>query len=159
MKRAFWIILPLALAACDNGSQAPDAALGAATDAAIPVEPDGGIGDGAMPLPDAPAPEGPTIPNILIGAWDYEKGTCDPASDMRIEVDRTELRFYESVGQVLAVRREGDATIVDLAMEGEGERWNETLRLALKNDGTRLHVTEPQAASEVDDYPRRRCPV
>lgn len=157
MKRAFWIILPLALAACGDGSQAPDPALGAPTDAAMPVEPDGGIGDGAAPLPEAP--DVPTIPNILIGAWDYEKGSCDPASDMRIEVDRTELRFYESVGQVLAVRSEGDATIVDLAMQGEGERWNETLRLVLKNDGTRLHVTEPQAASEVDDYPRRRCAV
>ena len=99
------------------------------------------------------------MPNILIGAWDYEKGTCDPGSDMRLEIDTRQLRFYESLGQVTAVRPDGVATIVDLAMEGEGESWTETLRFVLKDGGTRLHVTEPQTQGDVDEYPRRRCPA
>ena len=99
------------------------------------------------------------MPNTLIGAWDYEKGTCDPSSDMRLEIDTKQLRFYESLGQITAVRSDGVATIVDLAMEGEGESWTETLRFVLKDGGTRLHITEPQTEGDVDEYPRRRCPA
>ena len=99
------------------------------------------------------------IPNRFIGVWDYIKGTCDPASDMRLEIGQAEFGFYESHGRVTGIRNEGEATIVDLDMSGEGETWTESLRLVLKEDGTRLHVTEPQKESDEDDYPRRRCPA
>lgn len=99
------------------------------------------------------------IPDSVIGVWDYEKGTCDPASDMRLAIGQDRFEFYESVGEVKAVRREGEATVVDLAMAGEGETWDQSLRLVLRDGGERLQVTEPGSASDTDDYPRKRCPA
>lgn len=122
----------------------------------------------APPTAEAPAaPEGPAgataetalIPERFLGVWDYEKGSCDPASDMRLAIGQDRFEFYESVGEVTAVRNEGEATVVDLAMAGEGETWAQTLRLVLKDGGERLHVTEPASASDTDDYPRKRCPA
>jgi hypothetical protein len=78
---------------------------------------------------------------------------------MRLEIGQAEFGFYESRGKVTGIRNEGEATIVDLDMSGEGETWTQSLRLVLKEDGTRLHVTEPQKESDEDDYPRRRCPA
>lgn len=116
-------------------------------------------------LPTAPAvtPSAPPapwgIPADFLGVWDYEKGTCDPGSDMRLDIGQDRFEFYESVGAVKAVRTEGEATVVDLAMEGEGETWEQSLRLVLKDGGERLHVTEPGNASDTDAYPRKRCPA
>ena len=110
----------------------------------------------AAPASD-PAPS--EIPAGFIGVWDYEKGTCDPAPDMRLAIGQDRFEFYESVGEVKAVRNEGEATVVDLAMEGEGETWDQSLRLVLKDSGERLHVTEPVNTSDTDDYPRKRCPA
>nr|WP_137677687.1 hypothetical protein [Parerythrobacter lutipelagi] len=164
MKHA--IILPLlclALHACDAQPEHADDELNPSLDEQMmPVEPDGGIGDGAEPLTgtaSADVADENTVPNRFIGVWDYIKGTCDPASDMRLEIGQTEFGFYESVGQLAGVRHEGEAIVVDLDMAGEGETWTESLRLVLKDEGTRLHVTEPQAESDVDEYPRRRCPA
>lgn len=105
---------------------------------------------------DAGSPAAP-IPETLIGVWDYEQGTCDPASDMRLAISQDRFEFYESVGQVESVRKDGDAIVVDLAMEGEGETWEQSVRLLLRDDGQRLHITEADAAADVDDYPRKRC--
>ena len=54
----------------------------------------------AAPASD-PAPS--AIPAGFIGVWDYEKGTCDPASDMRLAIGQDRFEFYESVGEVKAV--------------------------------------------------------
>lgn len=116
----------------------------------------------APAAPEAPAgaiAETTLIPERMIGVWDYEKGTCDPASDMRLAIGQDRFEFYESVGEVKAVRQDGEATVVDLAMAGEGETWDQSLRLVLKDGGERLHVTEPGSASDTDDYPRKRCPA
>ena len=109
--------------------------------------------------PTGPIAETALIPERFIGVWDYIEGTCDPASDMRLAIGQDRFEFYESVGEVKAVRNQGETTVVDLAMEGEGETWEESLRLVLKDDGERLHVTEPVNASDTDDYPRKRCPA
>lgn len=165
LKYSLALLCVASLGACNSNTTGSEPEADPASETTISVEPDNGIGDGAESLsrdrdaenavPEAAA----TIPNTLIGVWDYENGTCDPASDMRLEIGSDEFRFYESVGSVKDVRSEGDATIVDLAMEGEGETWEQSLRLVLKAEGTRLHVTEPQKDSDVDEYPRRRCPA
>ena len=110
----------------------------------------------AAPASD-PAPS--AIPAGFIGVWDYEKGTCDPASDMRLVIGQDRFEFYESVGEVKAVRNEGETTVVDLAMEGEGETWDQSLRLVLKDNDERLHVTEPSSSSDTDYFPRKWCPA
>lgn len=96
------------------------------------------------------------IPAQFIGVWDYIEGTCDPASDMRLEITQEDFTFYESYGEIRDVRSEGDYTIVDLAMEGEGETWSSSERLFLTESGE-LHLTDPAASAALTDYPRKRC--
>ncbi|MCL4671751.1 MAG: hypothetical protein KJZ64_02180 [Sphingomonadaceae bacterium] len=142
----------LALAACGSEPEPQPAPVEAvdANPATVEREAD---------TPASTIPETTQIPERFIGVWDYVKGTCDPASDMRLAIGQDRFEFYESVGEVKAVRNEGEATVVDLAMEGEGETWDLPLRLVLKDGGERLHVTEPVNASDTDDYPRKRCPA
>lgn len=142
----------LALAACGSEPEPPTAPLETDDATPAPVE--------SQPEATASAiPETSLIPERFIGVWDYVKGTCDPASDMRLAIGQDRFEFYESVGEVKAVRNQGDTTVVDLAMEGEGEIWAQSLRLVLKDGGERLHVTEPVNTSDTDDYPRKRCPA
>ncbi len=93
------------------------------------------------------------------GVWDYEGGTCAPESDMRMEVTATDITYYESYGRVTGTRPDGDDLIVDLAMEGEGQEWNESQRLSILGNGTarRLHVTNGDTPKALDEYPRKRC--
>ncbi|MEM8724733.1 MAG: polysaccharide deacetylase family protein [Pseudomonadota bacterium] len=99
------------------------------------------------------------IPERYFGVWDYEGGTCAPESDLRMEIKAGEITFYESYGEVSDVRVEAGDTIVDLAMEGEGETWMQSLRLSLVGEGAdqRLHVTDPAEPKAPDELPRKRC--
>ena len=104
----------------------------------------------------APAAAEGAIPAQFVGVWDYIEGTCDPASDMRLEIAQERLIFYESVGQVRSAQAEGDTLRVDLAMSGEGETWRDQLQFTLMDDGT-LHRVDAAAPDAVDEYPRKRC--
>ncbi len=153
----------LALAACGDGRNADKTAgdpSPAASSTPIPVEPDGGIGDGAGPPGDAAAIAAGRIPQRFQGVWDYEGGTCDPASDLRMEISPSEILFYESIGLVKKVKPDGDAILVTLAMEGEGETWEQVTRFALSGSGKdrRLHSTDADEPKSVDEYPSKSCP-
>lgn len=147
----------LMLAACGSEPAAP-----APEDTPIPVEPDGGIGDGAGP-PEATVDEtlANRIPTRFQGVWDYVEGTCAPESDLRMEVSGSEILFYESVGTVTAVAPEGDDVVVTLAMEGEGETWEQQTRLALVGSGAtqQLETSDGERPRIVDEYPSKRCPA
>ena len=101
------------------------------------------------------------IPARFRGAWDYVEGTCAPESDMRMEISGKEILFYESIGMVTEVTSEGDDVIVTLAMEGEGDTWEEKTRLSLAGEGSgqRLETSDGEAPRIVDDYPSKRCPA
>lgn len=110
---------------------------------------------------DTAAAETPAgeIPAKYLGVWDYIGGTCDPASDMRMEIEPRKITFYESVGQVSGTGTdEGDA-VVDLAMSGEGEEWVQSSRLSLVEtpDGVRLEVSDATKPKVKDEFPRKRC--
>ena len=75
------------------------------------------------------------IPTRFHGVWDYVEGTCALESDMRMEVSGSEIMFYESIGTVTGVAAEGDDVVVTLAMEGEGETWEQATRLSLVGEG------------------------
>ena len=143
-------IASLPLAACGDREEAP--APDTATETAIPVEPDGGIGDGAGP----PAGMAEAIPMRFRGVWDYVEGACDEASDLRMEISPRRIVFYESVGDVTAVDVANDNSItVQMSLSGEGETWNEELRLELESGGDRLVPTIIGADGEA--MPRKRC--
>lgn len=161
MKHALGLAALLALAACGSDPETP-----AAPETPIPVEPDGGIGDGAGPPPDAvDVALANRIPTRFHGVWDHAEGTCDPASDLRMEISGSEILFYEAVGMVTDVEAEGDPpngdVVVTLAMEGEGETWEQKTRLSLVQSraGPRLETSDGEEPKGPDDYPSVRCPA
>lgn len=155
IKTAFHPALPLALllAACSGAND--EAAQPDPSETAMPVEPDGGIGDGAGPPPVA----ADTIPAAFLGVWDYIEGTCNPASDLRIEIKPESMHFYESIGEVTGVEVESaDRIVVSLAMEGEGEKWEMSRAFTLSQGGERL---TPTAVGDdaFEPMPLKRCPA
>jgi hypothetical protein len=154
VRRLPLIALTLLLAACDSGTDP------APTETPIQVEPDGGIGDGAGPPLD-PAIAAGEIPARFHGVWDALTGTCDPASDMRVEITARRIEYYESVGDVSGMGNEGDDAIADLVMEGEGETWVQPTRLSLETlpDGERLRISDALKPESPDDPLRKRCPA
>ncbi|MGB3471301.1 MAG: hypothetical protein WBA51_10810 [Erythrobacter sp.] len=115
-------------------------------------------GDDAGGTPEIAA----VIPAAYHGVWDYEGGTCSPESDLRVEISGREVLFYESVGTVKAVAKDGEDTIVTLDMEGEGETWEQEIRLSLEGAGdepdrVRLHTSDGEKPKIDDEYPSKKC--
>ena len=160
MRSALILVLAASLAACSGSNQEPaENQVEAPVATPMPVEPDGGIGDGAGPPGEIEGTLANRIPTRFHGVWDYVGGTCDPASDMRAEISGSEILFYESVGTVISVDEDGDDFVVTLAMEGEGETWEQLLRLSLVGEGAgqRLETTDGALPKVTDEYPRKRC--
>lgn len=143
-------ILPLAvlaLAACSQEAPAPSetARGGPMAAAAAP-----------SPAPTVPA-QALQVPDRFHGIWDYEQGNCNPASDLRVEIAERGITFHESHGAVTAVSVESpDVILVELAMQGEGEKWTMRRRFTLSNgDGT----LTPEAADggQFQPMPLKRC--
>ena len=142
-------ILPLAALALAACSQEPPAPSETATPA--PVE----TTTAAQPAP-APA-QIVQVPDRYQGIWDIEQGSCNPASDMRVEIAQRGITFYESHAAVTAVEVESpDAIVVELAMQGEGEKWTMRRRFTLSNGGQTL---TPSAADgeQFEPMPLKRC--
>lgn len=146
----FLALAPLALAACQQRpAPSPESSEPAITE----PTPE------ATPVPSATASTTTSIPEHFRGVWDAETGTCNPASDLRLEIDADRIEFYESVGTVGSVTIESpDSIRVDLAMEGEGERWTVQNRYALSNGGKTLTPSNAKDDS-VQPIPRKRCPA
>ncbi|QYJ07794.1 hypothetical protein [Qipengyuania flava] len=120
----------------------------------MPVEPDGGIGDGAGPPPFATAD---TIPEAFLGVWDYVEGTCAPESDLRVEITPKAMQFYESYGEVTSIEVEGpDRITVTLAMAGEGETWEMERVFTLSDNGETLTPTFPDD-DRFEPMPLKKC--
>ena len=98
------------------------------------------------------------MPNTFRGVWDYVDGTCNPASDLRLEIGADSIEFYESIGQISNIEtRSPQQVVVTLDMEGEGERWEMTRMFTLDRNGERL---TPSAVGD-DQFtpmPLKRCP-
>ena len=161
MRPALASLALLALAACGNPTPKADDPVsehtpGEPSEVAAPMP----KGEGVGTSDDIQAVLDDRIPTRFHGVWDYVGGSCDPASDMRMEISGSEILFYESIGIVTGVEPEGDAVIVSLAMEGEGETWEQDTRLVLVGEGDeqRLETSEAQKAHS-DDYPQKRCPA
>jgi hypothetical protein len=153
----------LCLAACGESSPASEEA----SPDTISVDLDGeGAGVPAQPDPDEASPaENPAeevlldeIPAAFRGVYDYVEGNCMPASDLRVEIGAKEMGFYESTGTVTGVRPQGEAVVVSLDMEGEGETWKQDLRIEAAAGTDRLTISDPAGAPEPTDY-RKKCPA
>lgn len=148
MTKTFAISLALAaatmaLGACSSEPETPAPEAGE-TAAEAPV-------DAPVTTPDADG-----IPADMLGVWDYVAGTCDPASDMRLEIAADHLTFYESYGTIQSVTRDGDDVTIALAMEGEGETWEESTTYRLVEGGTLLESSLPDPMGD-GLMRRKRC--
>ncbi len=113
--------------------------------------------DTSEPLPDAgDTAQVDGIPARFHGAWDYVDGSCNPTSDLRVEVSADRVIFYESVGEVEGVSSGTDGTEVTLAMEGEGQNWDSRFRLSLQGNPERLVMQNIEYPSDPTNI-RKRC--
>ena len=160
--RMLAILLPaMALAACgadpDGGEQTTPAQT---EDMAMPVEPDGGIGDGAS-APDGMAAA--TIPAALYGRWGINPGDCtDERGDAKgsIQISAEGLRFYESRATVREVANADDASIrATYDFLGEGQSWSRDIELRMSADGTKLVQTEFGEGAITQPMTYTKCPA
>lgn len=144
MRRIALLLAVFLTAACSQGQPAPkETARASPAPAGTPAA--------------TPAPEIAMVPDRFQGIWDYEKGTCDPASDLRVEIAERGITFYESHGAVTALRIESpEAIVVDLAMEGEGEKWTMQRRFTLSNSDRTL-IPEATDGERLEPMPLKRC--
>ncbi|MGB7407719.1 MAG: hypothetical protein WA908_04385 [Pontixanthobacter sp.] len=168
MRNFGFLVLPLLLVACSQEPETPvveseivadDNARGTALDPS-----DQSL---AQSLAD-PTDEGPTraadsatgtMPDRFHGVWDFVDGTCNAASDLRLEIGPDMLVFYESTGAITGVNPRADGGVdVKLAMSGEGEYWEETNAYRLSDNGRRLIAIGSRAPGG-GDMVRKRCPA
>ena len=151
--------LPLALLAL-AGCTAADETAPQDDETMIPVEPDGGIGDGAEPLPEI---EQATIPRALHGRWGLVPGDCtDEDGDAKgaLEISATKLRFYESQAAVAEVKVKGDDSIRAIFdFSGEGQNWQRDINLHLNESRNRLIREEYGEDAMSDPLIYTKCPV
>ena len=76
----------------------------------------------------------PVVPAEFRGHWNLNQAMCGrDTGDARLEITNRRVRFYESEGPVLAVRRLDRRTVrltVQLSGEGETERRDVTFQLS-----------------------------
>ncbi|MGB3710539.1 MAG: hypothetical protein WA985_02505 [Erythrobacter sp.] len=159
MRAVFLLPLVLGLAACDQQEAGPvdsevSPTSGSDDEQTLPGE--RSLADETQTGPTRAADAAGGIPRRFHGVWDYAQGTCDPASDLRVEIEDDRITFYESLGEVDEVTvRSASEVAVELDMEGEGESWENTLLLTLSDDGETL--TPRNADGSDNPMPRTRC--
>ena len=131
-------VLTFMLAACGSETAPPPAAPASAE--VVTADTEGTPGDVAPAAPSAAILT--AIPAAFHGVWDAESGSCEPASDMRLEISTRTIGFYESEGKVITVTPQADGSAaVELAMTGEGESWNMGVVLSVRGDGDGRRLT------------------
>jgi hypothetical protein len=116
---------------------------------------------GSTPADTATIAPANAIPALFHGPWDAETGTCDPASERRLEIAANSVKFYESLGAVTGVTDAQDGSVlIDLAMEGEGEQWNRSMALKVtgEGEGQRLSLRE-KGSADYESLTLQRCPT
>ena len=102
--------------------------------------------DAAEETPPKPetktAGDGKTIPSAIRGRWALKAADCKAkkGTDLTaLTIDATNLRFYESHGELARVR-ESDANriVADYKFSGEGVEWDRRMQLDLADGGKAL---------------------
>lgn len=107
---------------------------------------DADLPDGAEEAPAKPEPktagDGKTIPTAIRGRWALKAADCKAkkGTDLTaLTIDATNLRFYESHGELARVRESDAGRIVaDYKFSGEGAEWDRRMHLDLADGGKTL---------------------
>jgi hypothetical protein len=94
------------------------------------------------------------VPNQFIGEWHANLKYCGTdLSDSRLIISPNKIRFFESVGPVLAVVTQGKSTvIIVMELSGEGETWLSSKHFSLSADQSTLTDTTDDL-----NFVRYRC--
>ena len=158
MPRRVFLAATLFLAACSGGKDeesGPEASasIGPLQKAEPPApaemsEPvvDADLHDAAEETPAKPESknvvDGKAIPPAIRGRWALKAADCKAkkGTDLTaLAIDATNLRFYESHGELTRVR-ESDASriVADYKFSGEGMDWDQQMLLDVRGDGKTL---------------------
>lgn len=92
--------------------------------------------------PDAARRDGKTIPAAIRGRWALKPADCTAkkGTDLTaLTIDPTNLRFYESHGELARVREsDADRIAADYKFSGEGVEWDRRIQLDLADGGKTL---------------------
>ena len=86
LRRTLPVVAAVALAACSGGREVPPETPAEQEVPSLAASENGAPGENT-----ATASAENAIPDRFIGVWDYIRGTCDPASDMRLEIEQDKL--------------------------------------------------------------------
>jgi len=90
----------------------------------------------------SPAADGQTIPAAIRGRWALKPADCaaKKGTDLTaLTIDATNLRFYESHGELARVRASETGRIdADYKFSGEGATWDRRMQLDLADGGKTL---------------------
>lgn len=155
MMRWTWPAATLLLAACSGGQDEEGGSEATATISPLekaerpaPTEPtvDADLPEAADEAHAAPetkaAGDGKAIPSAIRGRWALKAADCTAkkGTDLTaLTIDATNLRFYESHGELTRVRQsDADSIVADYRFSGEGEEWDRRMQLDLGNGGKTL---------------------
>lgn len=148
----------LALAACaENVEKQPEPD---ASGTMMPVEPDGGIGDGATPPADMVDGD---IPAAFHGRWGLVPADCtSDRGDAKglINIDAEGIQFYESRGVVGTVEtNEPGQFRATYDFTGEGMEWTRDMEISVSEDGTQLVRSEYGEDALAEPLTYTKCPA
>lgn len=85
---------------------------------------------------------GKAIPASILGRWGLTAADCTSTrGDAKglLTIDATNLRFYESHGELVRVReRAANRIVADYKFSGEGMEWDQQMLLDVRGDGRTL---------------------
>lgn len=154
----------MALAACSSEPEEPTetadefaSRIGSSDALAPDAAPQSSL-DTPPPPPMAKLGSPKPVPAKFQGVWDFVDGSCAPESDLRIAVGASSVQFYESIGTINGFDQpDANTVILNLAMEGEGEKWEERFRLTLADGGATLQASEVSGYGAGQVMPRKKC--
>ncbi len=176
MRFCLTLLLGTALAACSPSSDEPTPEDASTQESSpMPVEPDGGIGDGAGP-PDASGEgdesgQAGTMPSAMIGDWHINAldraptaQDCDDRLRGTVEYDRLitvrdgGYSYFETGGRIETVHRRTDS-MIDATFDTTyaDTPTSERRDFALQDNGTlAINIDDGDGTPEVTEYVR--CP-
>lgn len=145
MKNRILLITAACLAACSpQADKSTDSASAPVSEAASASVSSAAETSSAVTVAELPAG--------FVGKWDAPPRPCSTSyrAEMQLDVTPTALSFFESGGTIKNVKVNSPTDVVaDVAMSGEGETWERSMRMALTDNGKTLTIDEGKGGVRV----------